>query len=98
MYEAAREGKPMEGKARQVTIYSIALRETPQLHDSITPSLSFTIHSSSGTYIRAIARDLGQALGTGGYVESLRRTKIGPFDISECVESIIPISAILSRL
>jgi tRNA pseudouridine55 synthase len=105
MYEAAREGKPMEAKARKVTIYSISeVQFIPSTSsgnklDGIEwVVISLTIHCSSGTYIRAIARDLGQTLGTGGYVESLRRTKIGPFDIFECSESIIPISAFLSRL
>lgn len=74
------------------------LTETPSLHDSTTPRLSLTISCSSGTYIRAIARDLGKTLCTGGYVESLRRTKIGPFDISEASDQIIPISGVLSRL
>lgn len=98
MYESARKGKPMEAKPRRVKIYSILLHDTPQLNDSKTPRLSLTISCSSGTYIRAIARDLGEALDTGGYVESLRRIKIGPFDISECSEEIIPIQVILSRL
>ncbi|MBI2474870.1 tRNA pseudouridine(55) synthase TruB [Candidatus Uhrbacteria bacterium] len=105
MYEAAREGKPIEAKAREVTIYSMSeVQFIPstssgnKLDKVERATISLTIHCSSGTYIRAIARDLGQVLGTGGYVESLRRTKIGPFDISECSESIIPISAFLSRL
>jgi tRNA pseudouridine55 synthase len=45
--------------------------------------VSLRIHCSSGTYIRAIARDLGRALGGGGYVEQLRRTSIGPFSIGD---------------
>lgn len=75
MYEAARAGKPLEAKSRTVTIYSI------EPHPS--QPLKLTIHCSTGTYIRAIARDLGLALGTGGYVQELRRTSIGPFVIGE---------------
>ncbi len=102
MYEAAREGKPLEAKPRKVTIYSIELQKSPSLNDSTTQSLPLTIHCSSGTYIRALARDLGRALGTGGYVESLRRTAIGPFSIHEATTlenlSPIPLETMLSRL
>jgi len=87
MYEAAREGKPLEAAPRKVTIYAIdllsshlLLATSPSLLATL-PSLLLRIHCSSGTYIRAIARDLGRALGTGGYVEELRRTHIGPFSI-----------------
>lgn len=108
MYEAAREGKPMEAKARPVTIYSIVMHSTQRLHDSTTQQLSLTIHCSSGTYIRSLARDLGRALGGGGYVEQLRRTKIGPFSIENATSlsalpalsalPLIPVSDLLSRV
>ena len=118
MYEAAREGKPMEAKARKIKIYSVSniviarrnemtTKQSPcnseiapaiQQAHGLAMTVELIISCSSGTYIRAIARDLGQTLGTGGYVESLRRTKIGPFDISEFSESTIPINAFLSRL
>lgn len=117
MYEAAREGKPIEARARKVRIYSIenivisrTLSQSKGTKQSKvdcfglrprndeTDYVTLTIKCSSGTYIRAIARDLGSALGTGGYVESLRRTKIGPFDISEASDKIIQIQAVLSRL
>ncbi len=109
LYELAREGKPMLVEPRKVTIYSIKQLPTPSLHNSITPSLSLAIHCSSGTYIRSIARDLGEKLGVGGYVETLRRTSIGPFSIDECTElkkltaenwqeSLIPVDKFLARL
>ncbi|MBI4714299.1 tRNA pseudouridine(55) synthase TruB [Candidatus Uhrbacteria bacterium] len=114
MYEAAREGKPIEAKKRKVRVYSVSniviarrnemtTKQSPRTSEIASASglamtIKLSISCSSGTYIRAIARDLGVALGTGGYVESLRRTKIGPFDISECRDSIFPISAFLSRL
>lgn len=97
MYEAARAGKPLKAKPRLVTIYEFELLEkikfhhsntqplqhstTSRLHDSIT--LKTKIHCSSGTYIRALARDLGLALGTGGYVAELRRTAIGPYRVKD---------------
>ncbi len=83
MYEAAREGKPLEAKPRRITIYNSDLKNVSSLDDSKTQQLSVSIHCSSGTYIRAIARDLGRALGTGGYVSVLRRTSIGPIQLSE---------------
>lgn len=82
MYEAAREGKPIIAPPRKVTVHSFELL-SPPTHDSSTLRLSFRIHCSSGTYIRALARDLGDKLGVGGYVGQLRRTAIGPFTINQ---------------
>jgi tRNA pseudouridine55 synthase len=47
------------------------------------PDVRVSVHCSSGTYIRAIARDLGTALGVGGHLTALRRTAVGPFGLSE---------------
>jgi tRNA pseudouridine55 synthase len=77
MYEAARAGKPIEAKPRQVRIDSF------ELVDYDWPELRTIIRCGSGTYIRALARDLGNMLGVGGYVKELRRTKVGPFLISD---------------
>jgi tRNA pseudouridine55 synthase len=103
MYEAAREGKPLKASPRSVTIHDLLI--TKPLEDN---KLGVHIHSSTGTYIRAIARDLGEALGGGGYVEELRRTAVGPFEISEATaldalegiaeEKLIPVEEILGRL
>ncbi len=79
LYELAREGNPTLVEARKVTIYSLTLLSN--LSD--LSRLSLLIHCSSGTYIRSIARDLGQMLGVGGYVETLRRTSIGKFSITD---------------
>ncbi len=106
MYEEARKGKPMEAKPRVVNIYKLDIG----LIGPRGPMISVTvkIHCSSGTYIRSIARDLGRALGGGGYVEQLRRTAIGPFSVSDSqtleslgdslTTSLIPVSELLSRL
>lgn len=75
-YKSARAGEHIELEPRNVTIYDI---------ENIVytwPDLSFSTSVSSGTYIRSIARDLGQELGVGGYVEVLRRTKVGPYDVN----------------
>ncbi|MFA6131888.1 MAG: tRNA pseudouridine(55) synthase TruB [Patescibacteria group bacterium] len=82
MYEAAREGKPLEAKARPVTIFEYDLTSTP-LVKTDTVEIRVYIKCSSGTYIRALARDLGQALGTGGYVSELRRTAIGQYKVED---------------
>lgn len=79
LYEAAREGKPIEVKARQVEIHEITLTNVQTLEEK--PIVNVEIHCGSGTYIRAIARDLGRKLGGGGYVEVLERTHIGPYTI-----------------
>jgi tRNA pseudouridine55 synthase len=50
------------------------------------PLLELEIDCGSGTYIRAIARDVGEALGCGGYVETLDRTRIGPFTVDQAVD------------
>ena len=81
LYELARKGITIERKPSRVTIYSIdhlnlsAIRYTLYAH----------IRCSSGTYIRSLAHDIGQALGCGAYVKELRRTAVGPFTINETV-------------
>lgn len=79
MYEAARKGKPIKAAPRSVRIDSFDLVEFTW------PRLTAKIACGSGTYIRAIARDLGNELGVGGYVEELRRISIGPLSIDESV-------------
>lgn len=74
-YHAARKGKPLELKAKTITIHAI------DVLSYAWPKLSLRVHCGSGTYIRALARDLGRELKTGGYLTALRRTKVGPFEI-----------------
>lgn len=79
LYELARAGKEIEAKPRPVTVYAFSLLAAPT---PVSPSLLHVpvrIHVSSGTYVRSLARDLGEALGTGGYVLELRRTEVGPY-------------------
>jgi tRNA pseudouridine55 synthase len=78
-YELARKGTEVTMEPRQIIIYSIEF-ETYEW-----PVLEITCEVSSGTYIRALARDIGEKLGTGAYLRELRRTHIGEFDISEAV-------------
>lgn len=75
MYEYAREGETVEKKARPITIHEI------QLENYEYPTLEISVTCSTGTYIRSIARDLGDRLGTGAYCSTLERTAIGQFTI-----------------
>ena len=78
-YQYARKGKNIDLKPRKVTIHSI------KLIDYNFPKLKIETQVSSGTYIRALARDIGQKLGTGAYLSNLRRTKIGEYDIKDAM-------------
>ncbi len=79
-YELARKGKEISLKKRKVVIYSIELLEYE------FPILKIETVVSSGTYIRALARDIGKKLGCGGYLKNLQRTKIGKFDLKGAVD------------
>jgi tRNA pseudouridine55 synthase len=72
-YKAARAGKTVEIEPRKVKIYEITDVEYEY------PKLSFTCEVSSGTYIRSLAEDIGEALGTGAYLSALRRTQVGQY-------------------
>lgn len=83
LYEAARAGEKIERKPRSVRIDAFELLEFPLIRsrkgsiDTKIERIKVRVKCGSGTYIRAMARDLGEKLGVGGYVEELRRTKIG---------------------
>jgi tRNA pseudouridine55 synthase len=84
-YEAAREGKTVELKSREIEIKEF------QIEADNFPEISFKIVCSKGTYIRSIARDFGVEVGSGAYLSELRRTKIGEFSIenAESVEDMV---------
>lgn len=86
MYEAARKGKKIEAKPREVRVDRFELADGPRVNPDGTLTIKVEIDCSSGTYVRALARDLGEKLECGGYVSELRRTRIGPFIIKEAVE------------
>ena len=79
LYEYAREGIPVEPPSRRVTIYSFELLE----FNKAERKGIFRINCSKGTYIRALARDIGERIGTGAYLSKLTRTKVGPFSAEE---------------
>lgn len=78
-YDLARAGRVVELPPRTVHIYAI------QRLNYGWPFLSLRIDCGRGTYIRAIARDLGDALAVGGYLTELRRTRVGPFSVDDAV-------------
>jgi tRNA pseudouridine55 synthase len=78
-YELARSGESVELAARPVTVSRfdvLALRRTER-----STELDVLVECSSGTYVRALARDLGAGLGVGGHLGELRRTRVGPFGL-----------------
>lgn len=78
-YELARRGEAVELQLRTVQVYRI------QMLGFEWPLLRLLIDCGRGTYIRAIARDLGEALQVGGYVTELRRTRVGDFSADHAV-------------
>lgn len=76
-YKLAQEGRAVPLAARPVQIYDFSLRRYA------FPEVEFDMRCGRGTYVRAIIRDLGEALGTGGVLTSLVRTRIGPFRIED---------------
>ncbi len=83
-YARVRAGEDVQLAARPVTVHRFDVLSTrPAVHDG-TPVLDVDVEvdCSSGTYVRALARDLGAALGVGGHLTALRRTRVGAFDLS----------------
>lgn len=80
LYELAREGKEVERKPVRVTIHEL------ELVSFAWPSAVIRTRVSSGTYIRALADDIGKALGCGAYLEELRRTRIGTYKVEDAVK------------
>lgn len=76
-YKLAREGKSVDMPERQVTIHSLEITNYEY------PYLQIETHVSSGTYIRTLAQDIGEKLGTGAYCSELKRTIIGKYDLRD---------------
>ena len=90
-YDLARAGEDVQLKAREVTVSRFDIvaerRHGPSAADAGSAGgvvdLDVVVDCSSGTYIRSLARDLGAALGVGGHLTALRRTRVGPFHVAE---------------
>jgi tRNA pseudouridine55 synthase len=101
LYELARRGEAAAREATPVTVHALVLSRLAG------ERLELEVRCSPGTYVRAIARDLGERLGTGGHLVALRRVRSGAFDLSLAVpgddlagasERVIPLSGLLAEL
>jgi tRNA pseudouridine55 synthase len=79
-YKLARAGKEVELKTKEITVYSA------QLIEYNYPLVTVQYRVSSGTYIRVLAHELGQHLGTGAYCEQLCRDSIGEWSLSQSIQ------------
>jgi tRNA pseudouridine55 synthase len=87
-YDRVRAGEHVELAPRAVTIAAfdvLAVRRMGGSGGDASIEVDARIDCSSGTYIRALARDLGTALGVGGHLSALRRTRVGPFSVARAV-------------
>jgi len=99
-YDLARRGEAVSLQARQVCIHAISMRSY------VYPRLEIEVRCGKGTYIRSLARDVGERLGCGGLIEALRRTWVGPFgaedaltpDAASARAALIPLAAAVSEL
>jgi tRNA pseudouridine55 synthase len=80
-YAMARKGKDMELPPRKVSIHELSLTRI------VLPEVDFLLRCSKGTYVRALARDLGTALASGAYLTALRRTAIGAYTVDNAVDA-----------
>jgi tRNA pseudouridine55 synthase len=79
-YQRVRDGEEVELKPRSVTVHELTVGEVRLGPDHVDVDVS--LRCSSGTYVRAIARDAGRLLGVGGHLTALRRTAVGSFDLA----------------
>ena len=83
-YQRVRDGEDVALASRRVTVHDLTV------HAVDLPDVTVSLRCSSGTYVRAIARDLGAALGVGGHLTALRRTAVGPYglDVAHTLEEL----------
>jgi tRNA pseudouridine55 synthase len=80
-YQRVRDGEEVELAARPVTVHAIDVHALHR-HGAVL-DVEVSVRCSSGTYVRALARDAGAALGVGGHLTTLRRTAVGPFTLGD---------------
>lgn len=78
-YDAARKGQPLNLEPRKVFIKEIQILRYEY------PVLELRVTTGKGVYIRSLARDIGEKLGTGGFVSGLKRTRVGEFTLDKCL-------------
>ena len=81
-YKMARKGEAVELKPKRIRIDEIEVTD----FDAQRMLLSIRVVCGKGTYIRALARDIGEALGSGAYLTALRRTRVGDYRVEDCVD------------
>ncbi|MBJ2121258.1 tRNA pseudouridine(55) synthase TruB [Arthrobacter sp. MSA 4-2] len=82
-YARVRSGEDVQLEARSVTVSRFEVHDIRRVNGGRQQDVDVTVECSSGTYIRALARDLGTALGVGGHLTALRRTRVGPYTIEQ---------------
>jgi len=82
-YARVRSGEAVKLAARPVTIHRFDVQDIRRERGGNVVDLDVTVECSSGTYIRALARDLGSSLGVGGHLTALRRTHVGPYTLDQ---------------
>ena len=80
LHNLARRGEEVERPARQVTVHELSLLA---FREGEAPEADLAVHCSSGTYVRTLIHDVGETLGCGAHMKSLRRTGTGGFDLSD---------------
>ena len=107
-HERVRRGENVELPERPVTVahFDLVSLSPPGEESGMGyRDINVRVVCGSGTYVRALARDLGEMLGVGGHVRALRRTRLGPIDVAECTPcrlfeaapEVIPLAASASR-
>jgi tRNA pseudouridine55 synthase len=102
-YKLARGGTPADIRARPVVVHAV------ELLSYRWPLVELAMHCEKGVYVRSLARDLGEALGTGGHCASIRRTAVGPFTVDMAIaperlpdplraEHLLPVETTLAML
>lgn len=84
-YQRVRDGETVDIPARDVTIHRFEIVNIRRADDGKTIDIDVEVECTPGTYIRALARDMGEALQTGGYLTALRRTAVGPYHVDDAV-------------
>lgn len=98
-YDLARQGKEVVIPAREIEIFSLEILE---IRRSEFIDIDIEVTCSAGTYIRSIARDLGEGLNVGGHLIALRRTLVAPFNLSDCTSldapEVKPLAEVISKV
>lgn len=84
-YDRARQGEEVELEARPVTVSQFQVHQIRRVDGGKLVDLDVEVRVSSGTYVRALARDLGELVETGGHLTALRRTAVGPYREDQCL-------------